>query len=373
MRVPFLFILHLPPPVHGAAMVGKYIHDSELVNAEFDCHYINLAIASSLEDIGKVGIKKLWHFIRLLRTIRSEVKRVKPELVYITPNAKGGAFYKEWVIVMMLKAMGCRIVAHYHNKGVATRQDHWLDDWMYRRFFKNLKIILLAEALYADIRKYVSREDVYICPNGIPVTEDVECQMSDVKCQREDGAVTRLLFLSNLLVDKGVLVLLDALKILKDKGRKFACDFVGGETAAIDAKRFEEEVSRRGLDGVAFYKGKMYGTDKAKEFESADIFVLPSFNEAFPLVLLEAMQHGLPVVTTDVGGIADIVDDGKTGFLVACHDERMLADKVEALLSDKAMRREMGLAGQKKYMEEFTLDRFERRFCDILSEISHSC
>ena len=61
-----LFILHLPPPVHGAAMVGKYIHDSELINSEYDCHYINLAIASSLEDIGKVGIKKLWHFIQLL-------------------------------------------------------------------------------------------------------------------------------------------------------------------------------------------------------------------------------------------------------------------------------------------------------------------
>lgn len=371
-KLQILFILHLPPPVHGAAMMGKYIHDSELVNVEFDSHYINLAIASSLEDIGKVSIKKLWHFIRLLRTIRSEVKRTNPDLVYITPNAKGGAFYKEWVIVMMLKAMGCRIVAHYHNRGVSTRQNRWLDDWMYRGFFKNLKVILLAEALYADIRKYVSREDVYICPNGIPVTEDVGCRMSDVRCKGEDSAITRLLFLSNLLVDKGVLVLLDALKILKDKGRTFACDFVGGETAAIDAKRFEEEVSRRGLDGVAFYKGKKYGAEKDAMFREADMFVFPTFyhNECFPLVLLEAMQHGLPVVTTDVGGIADIVDDGKTGFLVACHDERILADKVEALLSDKVMRREMGLAGQKKYMEEFTLDRFERRFCDILSVIT---
>ena len=55
MKNSILFVLHLPPPVHGAAMVGKYIKDSKLINSEFGCHYINLTIASSLEDIGKVG------------------------------------------------------------------------------------------------------------------------------------------------------------------------------------------------------------------------------------------------------------------------------------------------------------------------------
>ena len=65
-----LFILHLPPPVHGAAMVGKYIHDSELINSELDCSYINLTTASSLEDIGKVGLRKLTAFVRLLVKIR---------------------------------------------------------------------------------------------------------------------------------------------------------------------------------------------------------------------------------------------------------------------------------------------------------------
>ena len=62
-----LFILHMPPPVHGAAMVGKYIHDSELINSQYECRYINLATATSLEDIGKVGMKKMLVFCRLLR------------------------------------------------------------------------------------------------------------------------------------------------------------------------------------------------------------------------------------------------------------------------------------------------------------------
>ena len=64
--------------------------------------------------------------------------------------------------------MGCKVVAHYHNKGVVTQQDRKLDNWLYRKFFCGLKVILLAETLYQDVQKYVKREDVYICPNGIP-------------------------------------------------------------------------------------------------------------------------------------------------------------------------------------------------------------
>lgn len=167
-REKLLFILHLPPPVHGAAMVGKYIHDSKLINSEFDCYYINLAIASELEDIGKFKINKIFLLCRLLWQIRKSVKDIKPQLVYITPNAKGGAFYKEFMVVMMLKRMRCKVVAHYHNKGVAYRQNRWLDNLLYRRFFKDIKVILLGETLYQDIKKYVRRENVYICPNGIP-------------------------------------------------------------------------------------------------------------------------------------------------------------------------------------------------------------
>lgn len=163
-----LMILHMPPPVHGAAMMGKYIHDSQYINTAFDCHYINLATASGLKDIGKFKMEKVFAFGRLLLHIRREVKRLQPQVVYITPNAAGAPFYKDFVVVMMLKLMDCRMVAHYHNKGVTTRQHRWLDNLLYRRFFKGIKVMLLGEALYKDIKKYVRREDVYICANGIP-------------------------------------------------------------------------------------------------------------------------------------------------------------------------------------------------------------
>lgn len=366
MRV--LFIMHMPPPVHGAAMMGKYIHDSRVVNETFDCHYINLATAKDLADIGKIRLQKFTQFYQLLNKIRKEVKRIRPELVYVTPNAKGGAFYKDFIVIQMLKSMGCKVAVHYHNKGVSLKQDKVIDNLLYRTFFKNLKVILLAEALYADVQKYVSRKDVCICPNGIP-----EVLTAEPSAARHNS-IPKLLFLSNLLIDKGVFTLLDACKILKEKGYQFTCDFVGGETADINAERFNQEVAIRGVNEQVCYKGKKYGVEKEEILKNADLFVFPTYysNECFPLVLLEAMQQGLPCISTNEGGIADIIIPNETGYIVPKKSAQDLADKIEILLKDTSLRLEMGNKGLERYKQLFTLEAFEQRIASILKEAMQS-
>lgn len=360
MKHRILFILHLPPPVHGAAMVGKSIHDSKLINNSFECRYINLTTASSLEDIGKVGFKKLFFFLSLLSNIRKTVLEFKPGLVYVTPNAKGGPFYKDFVVVQLLKSLGCKVVAHYHNKGVHTRQDIWFDDKLYRVFFKNLKVILLSERLYEDVRKYVKKEDVYICPNGIPTIERPYVERKN--------PIPHILFLSNMIESKGVFVLLDALKILQERGVSFVCDFVGGETKEIDAQRFAEEVNRRELNRLVVYHGKKYGEAKELMFESSDIFVFPTYydNETFGLVNLEAMAHYLPVISTTEGGIPDVVKDGENGLIAESNNSISLADCVQRLLEDPDLRKKMGENGYKKLQTHFTKLIFEQNMQKIL-------
>lgn len=359
--------MHMPPPVHGAAMVGLYIHDSEMINREFESHYINLTTAKNLQDIGKVGMRKLFDFFTLLKIIRRAVKKIKPQLVYVTPNACGGAFYKDFVVIEMLKRLGFKVVIHYHNKGVATHQDRWLDNILYKRFFKDVKVILLSECLYVDVKKYVNRKDVFISANGIPCSYDLDSH--SIPLSTPQTLIPHILFLSNLLVSKGVVVLLDALRILKCKGCSIICDFVGGETVEMDAVMFESEAVKRGLEGMAIYHGRKYGKDKEEFFRSADMFVFPTFypNECFPLVLLEAMEHGLPCISTTEGGIPGIIDEGKTGYLVPKHDAVALADKIEMFIRDADLRHKMGLAGREKFEREFTLEVFEKRMVEILS------
>lgn len=374
MRPRILFILHLPPPVHGAAMVGKCIQDSELINQKFDCDYINLTTAASLEDIGKVGLKKLVHYFNLLRSIRKAVKEFKPDVVYVTPNAKGGAFYKDFIVVQMLKSMGCKVLAHYHNKGVKVFSGSKLNDWLYKKFFKDLNVLLLGEVLYEDVRKYVSKSKVSFCGNGLPeLTNEENEKISDaVSAKYEDKAnrPLHILFLSNMMAEKGVWTLVDACKILKDKGVRFKCTFVGG-WKDITEEAFNQRVANLGLLAEVKAVGAVYGAEKEPYWLDADVFVFPTYyhNECFPLVLLEAMQHALPCISTKEGAIQNIIDDGATGFVVNAKNPGYLAIKIEELANDKQKRLDMGVNGYRKYNDQFTLKVFENRLCDVLEQL----
>lgn len=360
MKPKILFILHMPPPVHGAAMMGKYIHDSQVINHTFDCRYFNLTLAKNLQDIGKSGIRKLRDFIQQLRNIRQEVKTFRPTLCYVTPNAKGGAFYKDFVVVMMLKAMGQKVVVHYHNKGVATRQEKALDNFLYKRFFKGLKVILLAEPLYKDICKYVKREDIFICPNGIP-----EQETPPTKTTHEGF---NILFLSNMMKEKGVWDLVEACRILKERGKKFHCHFVG-KWSDITEKDFNQKLQEYHLEDKITVHGAKYGTEKNVFLEQADVFVFPTYynNECFPLVLLEAMEQGLACISTREGGISAIIEEGETGYVIEKQQPLVLAKKIDYLIDHSELCQVMGEAGRKKFKKEFTLERFEYKMKYILS------
>lgn len=364
-----LFVLHLPPPVHGAAMVGKCIHDSERVNRAFDCHYVNLTTAQSLEDIGKGGLKKLKAFVRKLMEIRKVIKSTKPDAVYVTPNSAGGPFYKDFVVVQLCKWWSKRkVILHFHNKGVSTRQDRWVDDRLYRWFFRNAEVILLGKPLYEDIKRYVKEEQVHYCPNGIPDSGYVYTERTN--------EVPHILWLTNIMLTKGLMEYLDALAILKKQGVRFVADFVGGTTVEVSEAQFRSALRERGLEDCTHYAGKRYGQEKEAFFCQADMFVLPSYTEAFPLTILEAMQHGLPVVATNVGGISIAVEQGVNGLLVGGDrpimtltyrpDAQELADNLRILLTDMGLRTKMGLAGLKKYQSDLTLQCFEERFVEAI-------
>lgn len=88
----------------------------------------------------------------------------------------------------------------------------------------------------------------------------------------------------------------------------------------------------------------------------------------FPLTLLEAMEQSLPCISTNEGGIPNIIEVGKTGFIVEKQNPQQLAEKIEYLIDHPDTCRKMGIAGKKKFQEEFTLEKFENRMKDILKE-----
>ena len=359
-----LFILHLPPPVHGSSLVGRYIHDSLIINETFSTRFINLGTSKSVNEIGKNPLLKITRYLKILVSFILQLIKFKPDLIYLAINAKGIGFYKDLPIALIAKFFRKKLVLHYHNKGVKEFQNKFLDNKLYKLLFKDTKVILLSELLYDDVKKYVNEEDAYYCPNGIPV---VEYENSNTNANQ----TPELLFLSNLIESKGVLILLDALRILKYKKITFHCNFVGGE-GDISSLQLKQRISELNLEDTVTYHGKQFGDDKYRLFNRSDIFILPTFydNECFPLVLLEAMQFNLPLISTYEGGIPEIIDDNETGYLVEKQDSVDLANKIQQLIENPSLRKSMGEKGRGKFEKKYTLFHFERNMTEILTKIS---
>ena len=355
--------MHLPPPVHGSSIVGGFINESTLINNVFISKYINLGTSKSIDEIGKNGFAKIITYFKIILRVFKELTVFKPDIVYLAMTAKGVAFYKDMVIAFLAKLFGRQLVIHFHNKGVSDNQNKWFDNLLYKFVFKNTKVILLSKYLYPDIKKYVKEEDVYYCPNGIP-----DIDLKEVHTINKNDSV-QLLFLSNLIESKGVYVLLDALNALKSKGIKFNCNFVGG-IGDINEAYFNNRVASLQLQACVNYLGKKFEQEKMVIFKQSDIFVHPSYSDCFPLVLLEASQFKLPLVSTFEGAIPEIIEDGLNGYLVPKNNSMALAEKLEVLIKDEDLRKIMGKAAFNKYNKEYTLSTFEKTMCSILQEIN---
>lgn len=358
-----LFILHIPPPVHGSSLVGQSIMNSSLINNSFNCRYINLLVSRIMNETGKPSSMKVFRFVGVWFKLLLEVIKHKPDVCYLALTASGAAFFKDVLLVMLLRVFRIKRVYHLHNKGVGKNNNSTIYSFFYRFVFKNADIILLSNQLYSDIEAFVPTSHVYICPNGI---EDIISNGKEQKVKHEKPV--KIIFLSNLIKSKGVFTLLDACSILQQKGIEFECDFIGAE-GDIDASQFSEAVNEKHLEIKVKYLGKKFGEEKQKIFTSAEIFAFPTSNDCFPLVLLEAMSAGLAVVSTFEGGIPDIIEDGITGFLLPENNAISLAEKLELLIKNPILRQQLGQAGRVRFENEFTIGKFEQRLDNILHSI----
>lgn len=364
MKPRILFITPLPPPVHGSAMVSQYIKDCKELQEEFVCDFVNLSTSRNIDEIGKKSLMKYIRFIGAYFITFWKLLTKRYALCYLAITCQGMGFLKDAPFVLLCKLFRRKVVIHQHNKGMSNCVDKQPYKWLLPLTYRNTKVILLSWYLYPDIEKVVKKEQVMICPNGIP-----EIFESEPHFER-NNEVPHLLFLSNLIPSKGVYVLLDTCKILKDKGYKFICNFVGGESKEITREVFEKAVEERGLNDYVKYNGPKYGKDKVTFFSNADIFVQPTLNDCFPLTLLEAMQYQLPIVSTDEGAVPDIVKNANNGFICKRMDIDSTAESIEKLFVNNELRIQMGENGFKLFKQHFTLDVFNKSITDIVKKMT---
>lgn len=179
-----------------------------------------------------------------------------------------------------------------------------------------------------------------------------------------------ILFVGNAdardLKRKGVYDILDAVPLLRSNHSDFLFVFAGPENDA----NLRSICKKKEIESNALFLGSV-PSDKLKGLYSlAKIFILPSYAEGLPIAILEAMASGLPVISTPVGGIPELVEDGINGFLVRAGDVEAIAEKTSLLLSDSELRRDMGQYNIEKVRQKFDVEvivnQLEKHFNSVL-------
>jgi phosphatidylinositol alpha-1,6-mannosyltransferase len=189
----------------------------------------------------------------------------------------------------------------------------------------------------------------------------------------EDGALSipprsrLLLTVGRLISDepgKGVDGVIRALPAVLKAVPNLFYVVVGGGSLQPQLEKLARESPTR--DHILFI-GKLRVEELKTYYSKADVFVMPSRQEGFGIVFLEAMAMGTPVIASNHGGVPEIVRDSVTGFLVDQDDIEGLTDRLILLLRDEALRKMIGEAGRKQVEENYSFTRFQQRLTQILA------
>jgi len=352
-----LFIMQLPPPVHGASVMNQLIKQSVLINESFECDYINLATAKNIDDLQKNRFNKYFLTLKIVFKALAKMFSKRYDYVYITVFPYGPAFIKDSIVVLLTRLLGLKPLLHLHTYGFKQGSERSAAWKRYYKFvFKNVEVICLSKLLTADI-EVIYKGKAYILANGIP-------QVNFENKYKNNSDPVTLLFLSNLIIGKGILVLMDALELLCKKGIRFQFRIVGAERD-VSYKELELLTASKGLAHRVSLVGARFGEEKHEEYRNAGIFLLPSNYDTFGLVLLEAMQFGVPCISTNIGGIPDVLGDGR-GLIIEEITPEALVKAIEYLIENPDVRKEMSGKGFNYFMNNFTDKIFEKRLSNIL-------
>jgi glycosyltransferase involved in cell wall biosynthesis len=206
--------------------------------------------------------------------------------------------------------------------------------------------------------------EVLVVHNGVQV-EPPRRGRAEVRAELGLGDEPVAIHVARFVPLKAQDVIVRALSRLQARGARLTVVFVGDGPEQPGVARLAAEL---GLgEGRARFLG--FRTDVADLLGAADIFLLPSRTEGFPLSVLEAMAHRLPVVTTPVGGVPELCTEGENALLVPVDDDEALAAAMERLAGDAPLRQALGAAGYARISADFSFDGMARRYEDIYREV----
>jgi glycosyltransferase involved in cell wall biosynthesis len=263
------------------------------------------------------------------------------------------------LLALAARLRGAKVIVHAHGGNIET----WLTNGRSRLIMRASmrpahRIVAVWSAGRRALASVLGEERVRLIDNGVDT--------SRYAAPEPAHDPPRVLYVGLLTPRKGVLDLLEASRMLREDGVDHELWLLGGTPDEGPAAAVPVHAAAQ---GNATLLGTRPPEDMPAAYATADVFCLPSWWEAMPLSILEAMAGGLPVVATDVGDVNRAVADGQTGFVVATKSPDQLADKLRPLLTDTELRRRMGSAARSRVEELFSSAVTARTVSQLYAEL----
>ncbi|MDE6277495.1 MAG: glycosyltransferase family 4 protein [Muribaculaceae bacterium] len=263
-----------------------------------------------------------------------------------------GSWKRENMLASYGRLLGYKTLMHCHCN-ISELADHQGLEEVRGKLKKADANIVLAQSYKEFSERELGLDKVSVVANFVS-TAEVPAGKADSK------AAPVFLYLGLLSEAKGFYDLIESCARLARGGVQFKL-IAGG---AGDMDKVRELISKNGLEDYIELPGWIRGPEKEKAFRRADVLVLPSYSEGMPMVVIEALQHGLAVIGTEVGAVPDMVEDPKNGIIVQPGDVDALTAAMKQLAEDKP-----ALAAFSKSAREKGLDYTAAEVLPILSEI----
>jgi len=336
-----------PPPYMGTAVWFETLQKADWGEA-WDVDFFNVNIHRSLETLGKTRWQSIPKNLKLYRKLKKQLKKTKYDLVLIPISQETIGFIKDSFFIRIAAKRVNKVLLMLHGSNFQNWQNNSskrIRKYTAATLKKTDGMIVLGQNLKSLFTNQYSPDQVHVVPNGA----DFEFPE---KAQKGNDKIT-ILYLSNLLPAKGITDLIDALVFLTSDKNKYDVNIVG-QWVDDATKAYCLNLVKKHQLPVDF-KGPLYGEEKLEQFVAADIFVFPPrAPEGHPLVLVEAMAAGLPIISTDQGAITESVIDGENGFIVKSNKPEQIAEKLDWLMENPEERKNMGAISRKFYEERFT-------------------
>lgn len=277
--------------------------------------------------------------------------------------AMRGSFWRKLVLNRLSRLFGVPVIGHLHGSEFVefySSQPQWRKKLIRDELEACSRVVVLSKVWADFVVTVAPRARVVEIPNYVTLS----CHVG--RERHESGEIV-LLFLGLIGERKGVFDLLCAFASARQRVDTLRLR-VGGNGDVERARRIASEL---GIEDHVEFLGWVSGDNKTRLFREADIFVLPSYSENFPVSILEAMSHGIPVISTKAGGIPEMLRDDVEGVLIDAGAIPALSDAIVRLASDDKLRNRLGVAGHDRvaslYSRDVVLSRLEGVYDDVLN------